>query len=77
MLGFAALWIAVAATGWLGRYEVPVVAGLGAAAVYAATTSQIFPAVDAIAVGCLLAYLVRASVVPKLRQGGDERGDVG
>ncbi len=72
MLWFAFLWIAVAASGWWGRYALPVAAGLGAAAIYLATTSQIFPAIDCIAVGLLLAYLRRSVLVTDLPKGGDE-----
>lgn len=76
MLLYVALTIAVAATGWWGRYEYPVIAGVGAAGVYALAASDWLPMVDSVGLGLLLAYL-RRSVVTGLPQSGDERRDVG
>lgn len=58
-------FVLVAASGWWGRYEAPILTGLGAAAVYAATPYS-FPIVEGTVAGLIFAYM-RRSVVPQSR----------
>jgi hypothetical protein len=64
MLLLALLWIGVVSTGWWGRYDLPLVAGL----IAAGTMTLIFdlrpPGLDAIAMGLILGYMRRPVVHP-------------
>lgn len=55
---------AVAATGWWGRYDLPVLSGMAVGGFIALTTDHYFHAIEPVAMGLILAYLRRPIVHP-------------
>ena len=76
MLVYFALFALVVASGWWGRFELPIGAAVAAGVLYTLTTADTFPAIEAGLVGVLLAAM-RRSILPEVGQSRNHRSDVG
>lgn len=57
-------FVAVAASGWWGRYDLPLIGGVAVGVLLNLTTAHSFHTFDGVAAGLFLAYLRRPIVHP-------------